>query len=77
MDCALLKTASWSAKGRLFWEKCAATRCKFEPIPLRPTMRVLSLHQPFAQRVVRGVKRVEVHNWTTEFDPRRGNSASD
>jgi hypothetical protein len=29
-------------------------------------MRVLSLHQPFAQLVVRGVKRVEVRSWTTQ-----------
>jgi hypothetical protein len=30
-------------------------------------MRVLSLHQPFAQLVVRGVKRVEVRSWTTDY----------
>jgi ASCH domain-containing protein len=30
-------------------------------------MRVLSLHQPFAQLVVRGVKRVEVRSWTTSY----------
>ena len=33
-------------------------------------MRVLSLQQPFAQLVVRGVKRIEVRSWTTDFTGR-------
>jgi hypothetical protein len=30
-------------------------------------MRVLSIQQPYAQLVVRGVKRLEVRTWTTDF----------
>src|ERR1019366_260347 len=42
-------------------------RAEARKTPTTATMRALSLHQPFAQLVARGVKRVEVRPWTTDF----------
>ena len=39
----------------------------FDGSQTAPPMRVLSIQQPYAQLVVRGVKRLEVRTWATDF----------